>query len=440
MSYKHFSDKNCEFYPCHKLENQNCLFCFCPLYFFKDCGGDYIIIKNNIKDCSDCKKNHDENSYNFVIERLHAVFKKMNKDFKYMEIGGNVLENFLKNIEKADNEFLERASERNDNLLMPFRAMGRLHEIAEQLCSIYRTLKPEIKKAAVFVMAGDHGVVEEGVSPFPQEITGLMFKCFLDDLATVSVLAKKENVDLILADIGSKFDSSNIKNYKNFVVKKIVSGTKNFTKEPAMTREEAIKTIEAGIEITLKYIKEKNLDIVITGEMGIGNTTPSAAIGSVITGLPVEEMTGKGAGLTEEGVLKKVDVIKRGIQLHKPDRHDPIDVLSKVGGAEIGAIAGIIIAAAYSKIPVVVDGFISTAGALIAYELNNDVKDYMIAGHCSEESGHIKMLEYLNLKPLLNLNLRLGEGTGAVLALPIIKQAANLISNVATFAEAGIPK
>jgi nicotinate-nucleotide--dimethylbenzimidazole phosphoribosyltransferase len=352
-----------------------------------------------------------------------------------------MLKGILSSIQKPDQHFLKKAIERNDNLLMPLRAMGRLHEIAEQLCSIYKTLKPKIEKAAVFIMAGDHGIVEEGVSPFPQEVTGLMFNAFLNDLATVSVLAKQENVEIILSDIGSKFINDNqIKGKNIFVSKKIVSGTKNFTKEPAMTRDEAIKTIEAGIEITLQFIKEKKLDTVITGEMGIGNTTPSTAIGSVITGVSVEEMTGKGAGLTQDGLKKKIEIIKKGIALHNPDQDDPIDILSKVGGAEIGAIAGTILAAAYTGIPVILDGFISTAGALLAYKLNPITREYMIAGHCSEEPGHIKMLSYLGLKPILNLNMRLGEGTGAVLALPIIKQAANLISNVATFEEAGIPK
>ncbi|MGB9730416.1 MULTISPECIES: nicotinate-nucleotide--dimethylbenzimidazole phosphoribosyltransferase [Calditerrivibrio] len=351
------------------------------------------------------------------------------------------LDEILQKIEPIDESFRKKAMERNDNLLMPLRAMGRLHEISEQLAAIYRTLKPKMEKGAVFVMAGDHGVVEEGVSSFPQEVTGLMFNAFLNDLATVSVLGKLEGLDIILADIGSKFDPSNIKNFKNeFVAKKVVSGTRNFTREPAMTKEEAIRSIEAGIEITLKYIKKKKLDVVITGEMGIGNTTPSAAIGAVITGSRVEDMTGKGAGLNIEGVKRKIDVIKRGIEIHKPDPEDPIDILSKVGGAEIGAIAGIILAAAYSKIPAIIDGFISTAGALIAYKLNSATKGYMIAGHCSEEPGHIRMLNYLNIKPILNLNMRLGEGTGAVLALPIVKQAANMISNVATFEEAGIPK
>jgi len=350
-----------------------------------------------------------------------------------------VINNIVKNIKTPSRKYLHLAKSRSGKLLMPPMAMGRMHEISERLCSIYESLKPEIRNSAVFVMAGDHGVVEEGVSAFPQDVTRMMFNAFLNDQATVCILAKHENTKVILSDIGSKFDTSNISQFKNeFVSKKIVNGTKNFTKEPAMTRDEAIKCIQTGAEITLNYIKKLNLDIVITGEMGIGNTTPSAAIGTVVTNSTVEEMIGKGTGLSEEGVLRKTEAIKKAISLNNPDLNNPIDILSKVGGAEIGAIAGTILAAALSKIPVIVDGFISTAAALIAYKLNPDVKEYIFAGHCSEEPGHKKMLEFLQSEPVLNLNMRLGEGTGAVLALNILKQAANMISNVPTFEEAGI--
>ncbi|MEF3254457.1 MAG: nicotinate-nucleotide--dimethylbenzimidazole phosphoribosyltransferase [Deferribacterales bacterium] len=351
-----------------------------------------------------------------------------------------MLNDILVKIEKPSAEFLQKGKDRNAQLLMPPRAMGRLHEIAEQLCSIYSTDKPVVERSAVFVMAGDHGVVEEGVSPFPQKVTTLMFNSFLNDLATVSVLAKKENVNVILVDVGSKFTQTDFnKPIKNiFISKKVLFGTKNFTKERAMSVDEAIKTIEVGFEVADHFIKKEKLDIIITGEMGIGNTTPSAAIGAVVTGNDLELMTGKGAGLDDEGLRIKIEAIKKGLELHNPDPKDPIDILSKVGGAEIGAIAGLILAAAYNKKPVIIDGFISTAGALLAYLLNPITRDYMIAGHCSEEPGHIKMLDFLALKPILNLNLRLGEGTGAVLALSIIKQAANMFNNVGTFADIGL--
>lgn len=349
------------------------------------------------------------------------------------------MEKLLKKIKKTDDAILKQAREKTSNLIMPFRAMGRLNELSEELCSIYGTLTPVVENCGVFVMAGDHGVVEEGVSLFPQVVTGEMIKAFLNGYATISVLSKQENCKIIVSDIGTKCIFDKIEcTFGDYVSKNVVKGTKNFTKEPAMTMEEALKSVKAGFEIADEYIKKYNLHILATGEMGIGNTTPSAAIGSVITKTSVEEMTGKGTGISNENMLKKIEVIKKGITLHQPDSNNPMDVLAKVGGAEIGAIAGSIIAAAYNGIPAVVDGFISTAGALIATELSPKVKDYIISSHCSEEPGHKKMLDFLGKKPLLNLGLRLGEGTGAVLAMPLIKQAINMIKNVATFAEAGV--
>lgn len=349
------------------------------------------------------------------------------------------MEKIISSIRKTDESVLKEAQERTANLIMPFRAMGRLNELSEELCSIYGTLTPVVENCGVFVMAGDHGVVEEGVSLFPQVVTCEMIKAFLNGYATISVLSKQENCKIIVSNIGTKCTFDKIEcSFGDYVSKNVVRGTKNFTKEPAMTRQEAIKSVKTGFEIADEYIKRYKLHLLATGEMGIGNTTPSAAIGSVITGNSAEEMTGKGTGISDKNLLKKIEVIKKGIALHQPDKNDPIDVLAKIGGAEIGAIAGSILAAGHNGIPAVVDGFISTAGALIATELSANIKDYIIASHCSEEPGHKKMLEFLSKKPLLTLGLRLGEGTGAVLAMPLIKQAANMIKNVATFAEAGV--
>lgn len=351
------------------------------------------------------------------------------------------MEKIISSIRKIDESVLKEAQERTANLIMPLRAMGRLNELSEVLCSIYGTLMPVVENCGVFVMAGDHGVVEEGVSLFPQVVTCEMIKAFLKGYATISVLSKYEGCRIVVSNIGARctFDKIDC-NFGDYVSKNVVKGTKNFTKEPAMTRQEALDSVKTGFEIADEYIKRYKLHLLATGEMGIGNTTPSAAIGSVITGVSVEEMTGKGTGISNETLLKKIEVIKKGIALHEPDKNDPIDVLAKIGGAEIGAIAGSILAAGYNRIPAVVDGFISTAGALLAVKLSPNVRDYIIASHCSEEPGHKKMLEFLDKRPLLNLGLRLGEGTGAVLSMPIIKQAINMIKNVATFAEAGVSK
>ena len=350
------------------------------------------------------------------------------------------LKDIISRIEPADADYYAKAKERTANLIMPPRAMGYLHDISERLCAISRSLKPKTDRRTVFVMAGDHGVVEEGVSAFPQQVTCEMIRAFVNDIATINILAKQNNCQVIVADVGTKcdFEEKNLQGKNRFIVKKVKKGTDNFLKSPAMSRDEAVKSVLAGFEIASSEIKKKKLNLIATGDMGIGNTTPSSAIGSVITGQSVEDMTGKGTGIPSDMLKKKIEVIERGIDLHKPDKNDGIDVLSKIGGVEIGAIAGVILAAAYHKIPVVIDGIISTAGALIAYTLVPDVLDYMFAGHMSEEPGHIKMLEYLGLHPILKLNMRLGEGTGAVLSMNLIDAASRIISDIATFEEAGV--
>ncbi len=348
----------------------------------------------------------------------------------------------LDQIEPIDDSYLKKAKERTESLIMPYRALGRLHEIAEKICAINRTLSPKIDKKCVFVMAGDHGVVEEGVSAFPQEVTQEMVRAFINGWATINVISKKVGAMVVVSDIGVKADVDEEPTEKNcfYLKKKVVRGTKNFTKGPAMTEEEAIKSILTGFEIADSFIKKFDLDLVITGDMGIGNTTPSAAIASVVLNAEVDIMVGKGTGIDDTKLLKKIEVVKKGIAVNKPDPKDPIDVLAKVGGAEIGAIAGVILAASINKIPVVIDGVISTAGGIIAFLLNKNSKDYMLAGHQSEEPAHKKMLEFLDLFPILNLSMRLGEGTGAALAIPIIETSVEVFKKVKTFEEAEVSK
>ncbi|WP_022670239.1 nicotinate-nucleotide--dimethylbenzimidazole phosphoribosyltransferase [Hippea alviniae] len=343
-------------------------------------------------------------------------------------------------IKKPDEKILKKAQERTSQLIMPFRAMGKLNDISERLCAIQETLKPSTDKRCVFVMAGDHGVVEEGVSAYPQVVTCEMVKAFIAGIATITVLARQNNAKVVVCDIGTKceFDEKEIDGENEFISRKVKNGTNNMTKTAAMSREEAIDAIMVGFEIADEKIKSEGLNLVATGDMGIGNTTPSAAIASVILNKSPEEIAGRGTLISDDAYSRKIDAIKKAIELNKPDKNDPIDVLSKVGGLEIAGITGVILAAAYNRIPVIIDGFISTAAALIAYELNESVKDYMFAGHLSEEKGHKLMLEYLGLEPILRLNMRLGEGTGATLAMHIIDAAARIIKEVATFEEAGV--
>ncbi len=350
--------------------------------------------------------------------------------------------NEIKKIKPLNNEILEKARQRSNSLIMPHRALGKMHEIAEKICSIKRTLSPKVDKKCVFVMAGDHGVVEEGISAYPQEVTIEMIKAFIKGWATINVIAKQIDAMVIVSDVGSKgdvFEEPQDKNCK-FIREKVRYGTNNFTKGPAMSKEEAEKSILIGYKIADKFIKEHNLEIVITGDMGIGNTTPSTAIASTITEISPEKITGKGTGIDSERLNKKIKVIKKGIDQNKPDPKDPIDVLSKVGGIEIGAIAGVVIAAAVNKIPVVVDGVISTAGAAIAYLLEPSTREYMLAGHLSEEPAHLHLLNFIGISPILNLSMRLGEGTGAAISIPIVETAVKVFKEVKTFEEAEISK
>ena len=324
----------------------------------------------------------------------------------------------------------EKARARTAQLVMPPRALGRLHAIGEQVCGIQGTLRPQVRAKAVLVMAGDHGIVAEGISAFPQEVTGAMLRTFLSGGAGINAIARQ---------VGAEVWVARLKNGGRLLVRKVGPGTANFARGPAMAPEQAYKAVLTGFELASSLIS-KGVDLLGTGDMGIGNTTPSAAIGAVITGKSIADMVGPGTGIDDAGILRKHDAIRRGIELNRPDPQDGLDVLAKVGGFEIGGIAGIILAGAYHRKPVVVDGFISTAGALIAQRLAPAAGDYMFAGHCSEEPGHRHMLAHLKLAPILDLGMRLGEGTGAALAMSVIEAAVRVITEVMTFAEAEVPE
>lgn len=334
----------------------------------------------------------------------------------------------------------EKTQKRLDNLTKPKDSLGRLEELAKQVVAITGKENPELKNKVIFTLAADHGITEEGVSAYPKEVTSQMVYNFLSGGAGINVLARQVGCRVVVVDIGvdgeMKVENLKLKGCK-FKNKKINFGTKNFAKEPAMTKDEAIKAIEAGIELVEEELKD-GLDIIGCGDMGIGNTTPSSAIAAVVTGVDVEEVTGRGTGVNDKIYQNKISVIKKAIEYHKPNPDDAIDILSKVGGYEIAGIAGVILGGAKYKIPVVIDGFISGAGALIAYKLQPKVKDYMIASHLSFEKGHRIILEYLGLNPILNLDMRLGEGTGAALGIFIVEAACKILSEMATFKDAGV--
>lgn len=349
------------------------------------------------------------------------------------------LEEIVKKIQPVGSEWVEKAREHTLQLAIPPRALGRLHEISERICGIQETLQPEVFSKAFLVMAGDHGVASDGVSAFPQEVTGEMVKNFLRGGAGINVLARNVGAEVLVVDMGIIPDvDPGSSEYRNrFHIRKVGRGTANIARGPAMTRAQAEQSILHGFNIASELFST-GVRMLGTGDMGIGNTTPSAALGAVLTGKPINEMVGRGTGIGDSAMDNKCEIVKRAIEINRPNAADGLDALAKVGGFEIGGIAGCVLAAAYHRRPAVIDGFISTAGALVAHSLCPAAVDYVFAGHCSEESGHRKMLAYLGLEPILDLRLRLGEGTGAALAMGVIEGAVRVFNEVLTFEQAGV--
>ncbi len=341
-------------------------------------------------------------------------------------------------IEFVDGSLAEKTQKRLDSLTKPQGSLGRLEDLAKQIVEITRNEMPRLDKKVIFTMAGDHGVASIGVSAFPKEVTPQMVYNFLAGGAGINVLAKHVGAKVVIADLGVACD---LKAHPDLIVKKVNYGTKNIAEGAAMTKEEAVRSIENGIEVfEEKFASMGGIDIAGTGEMGIANTTPSSAIASIITGEKVSGMTGRGTGIDDARLQLKIEIIEKAIQINKPDPNDALDILSKVGGFEIGGLAGVILAAASKRVPIIIDGFISSAAALIAFKLEPKTRDYMISAHSSVERGHAAVLEYLGLKPLLDFNLRLGEGTGAALVIGVAEAAVKILTEMATFDTAGVSK
>ena len=351
------------------------------------------------------------------------------------------LEEIVKQIQPIRNEWVEKAREHTSRLALPPRALGRLHDIAEIICGMLGTLEPDVSSKAFLVMAGDHGVVSDGVSAFPQEVTGEMVKNFLRGGAGINVLARQVGAEVSVVDMGIIPDvvPADSERRHRFHACKVDRGTRNIAQGPAMTRAQAEQSILHGFRLASELFSS-GVRLLGTGDMGIGNTTPSAALGAVLTGTPVDRMVGRGTGIDEKGLKKKMETVRRAIEINRPNPEDGLDVLAKVGGFEIGGIAGCVLAGAFHRRPVVIDGFISTAGALVARALCPASLDYVFAGHCSHEAGHRRMLEHLGLEPILDLRMRLGEGTGAALAMGVIEGAVRVFKEVLTFEDAGVSK
>lgn len=348
----------------------------------------------------------------------------------------SLLSTTLARIVPQDAAWRAKAKQRLDQLIMPHWALGRLMDLALDLAGITRSMNPPVARKAIVVMAGDHGVAAEGVSKFPQEVTVQMVHGFVAGMAGINVLARLAGAQVIVVDVGVAGDLSPLAKAGKIIDKKVASGTANMAAGPAMSREEAQRAVEAGIEVATEL--GDTVDLFGTGDMGIANTTPSTAVVAALTGASVASLTGRGTGIDDKQLARKIAVVEKSLAVNQPDPRDGLDVLAKVGGLEIGGIAGVVLGAAAQHKPVVVDGFISTAGALIAHALCPAVSEYIIAAHRSVEQGHRVMQSHLGREPLLDLNLRLGEGTGGALAMHLVEAAQRILTEMATFDEAHV--
>lgn len=347
---------------------------------------------------------------------------------------GDLLNRILGQIGPLDETVMAEALRRQQMLTKPQGSLGRLEAVSVRLAGIQGRVPPRIEEKAIIIMAGDHGILEEGFHNWPQEVTAQMVLNFLQGGAAINVLSRHVGARVVVVDMGVAFP---LDPDPRLVVRNVALGTMNMTQGPAMTRDQAVKAVETGIELVTEETG-RGLDVVATGDMGIGNTSPSAAICAVVTGRSVPEVTGRGTGLDDDQLGRKIEAIERAIALNKPDLRDPLDVLAKVGGFEIAGLVGVMLGAAARRVAVIIDGFISGAAALIATEMCPQVKGFLFAGHLSAEPGHGIMLGHMGFTPLLSLEMRLGEGTGAALAMSLVEASARILADMATFAQAGV--
>ncbi|MEM7534218.1 MAG: nicotinate-nucleotide--dimethylbenzimidazole phosphoribosyltransferase [Chloroflexota bacterium] len=344
------------------------------------------------------------------------------------------IDTLVQQIKPLDQDVMAAAQARQNILTKPAGSLGRLEQLAIQLAGITGEAQPSIPHKVIVTMAGDHGVAAEGVSAYPQEVTPQMVLNFLGGGAAINVLAGHVGARVVIVDMGV---ASELLPHPNLVNKKIGLGTQNIAQGPAMSRDEAVAAILAGASV-IEAEMEQGLSIVGTGDMGIANTTPSAAIACALTGHTPAKIVGRGTGVDDAGYQRKVAVVQQALDINQPDATDGLDVLAKVGGFEIGGLAGAILATAAHGRPVVVDGFISTAAAMLAVSMAPQVRPYLIAAHRSQEQGHHLMLQWLDKEPLLDIGLRLGEGTGVALAISLVDGACKIMHEMATFGEAGV--
>ena len=345
-----------------------------------------------------------------------------------------IVQEAIASVPELRSEWQQRAVQRLNSLTKPLGSLGRLEEIATRVVAIREELRPNCSSQVIFTMAADHGVTDEGVSAYPKGVTRQMVLNFLSGGAAINVLCRHLGIDVTVVDIGVEGDTSEL---PGLAKRKVAPGTRNMARGPAMNAAEMYRALEVGIELA-SDAADSGRTLIGTGEMGIGNTTAASAIAAVLTGLPVAQVTGPGTGLDHAGIRHKVEVIERAMAVNHPDPSDPLQVLERVGGLEIAGLTGLVLGGAARRIPMVVDGFISTAAAAIACAVQPRVRDFLFAAHRSSEPGHEALLKFIGQAPLLDLRMRLGEGTGAALCMVLIESAIKLLNEMATFSSAGV--
>ena len=451
-----FANRDCKYFPCHKTEdtdNFNCLFCYCPLYGMgPDCGGHFRYTKKGVKDCTGCLVPHKRENYPLIMEKLRARNRSGQTDAALENHGdpgkketpdiseilttvnsAEPLADCIRGITPPDAEIARLVRADLDNLAMPPGSLGKIETAAVRMAAITRRRKPRAERRRIVVLCADNGLVEEGIGSAPQEVTAAQAVNMTRGLTGMSSIAGYRGDQVQVADIGIATDY----HCDKVLPLNVRKGTANIVKGPAMTRDEAERAIRIGIGLAEQASRD-NIDIVGVGEMGIGNTTTSAAVISVLTKRTAEDVTGLGGGITEDAFRHKVECVRRAVTVNSPDPEDPVDVLAKVGGLDLAAMCGVFLGCARYRIPVVIDGLISAAAALCAVRLCPDCRLYMFPSHESAEKGYRIAMEAVGIEPWFKLDMRLGEGSGCTMAFGVMEAACAVLDRMATFEKAGI--
>ena len=451
-----FANRSCKYFPCHKTEdtdNFNCLFCYCPLYGMgPDCGGHFRYTKKGVKDCTGCLVPHKRENYPLIMEKLRARNRSGQTDAALENHGdpgkketpdiseilttvnsAEPLADCIRGITPPDAEIARLVRDDLDNLAMPPGSLGKIETAAVRMAAITGRRKPRAERRRIVVLCADNGLVEEGIGSAPQEVTAAQAVNMTRGLTGMSSIAGYRGDQVQVADIGIATDY----HCDKVLPLNVRKGTANIVKGPAMTRDEAERAIRIGIGLAGQASRD-NVDIVGVGEMGIGNTTTSAAVISVLTKRTAEDVTGLGGGITEDAFRHKVECVRRAVTVNSPDPEDPVDVLAKVGGLDLAAMCGVFLGCARYRIPVVIDGLISAAAALCAVRLCPDCRLYMFPSHESAEKGYRIAMEAVGIEPWFKLDMRLGEGSGCTMAFGVMEAACAVLDRMATFEKAGI--